>query len=65
VVSGGVRLTWNAAAYPMALVRDVATGDILSFARRGSAVLGGAGGRTLDITWSDGVRSRRELVTPQ
>ena len=65
VVGGGVRLTWNAAAYPMALVRDVATGDILSFARRGSAVLGGASGRTLDITWSDGVRSRRELVTPQ
>jgi hypothetical protein len=65
VVSGGVRLTWNATAYPMALVRDVATGDILSFARRGSAVLGGVGGRTLDITWSDGVRSRRELVTPQ
>jgi len=63
--NGGVQVTWNAAAYPMALVRDAATGDILSFARRGGAVIGGADGRTLDITWSDGVRSRRELITPQ
>ena len=65
VVSGGVQLTWNVVAYPMALVRDAATGDILSVARRGKARIGGAAGRTLDITWSDGVRSRRELVTPQ
>ena len=65
VVSGGVQLDWNATAYPLALVRDAATGDILSVARRGSARIGGAAGRTLDITWSDGVRSRREQVTPK
>jgi len=59
-----VRLQWNAAAYPMALVRDAATGDILSFARSGDATIG-AGGRELDITFSDGVRSRQEQVTPQ
>lgn len=65
VVPGGVRLRWNSAAYPMALVRDAATGDILAFARRGDARIGGIGGRPLDITYSDGVRSRRERVTPQ
>lgn len=65
VVSGGVQLRWNAAAYPMAMVRDAATGEILSFARRGDAAIGGIGGRPLDITWSDGVRSRWERVTPQ
>jgi hypothetical protein len=65
VMGGGVRLRWNASAYPMAMVRDAATGDILAFARRGDATIGGIGGRSLDITWSDGVRSRRERVTPQ
>jgi hypothetical protein len=64
VASGSVRLTWNAGAYPMALVRDAATGDILSFARNGDATIGVAG-RELDVTFSDGVRSRRERVTPQ
>jgi hypothetical protein len=65
VVSGGVQLSWNASAYPMAMVRDAATGDILALARRGSSNIGGAAGRTLDITYSDGVRSRWERVTPQ
>jgi hypothetical protein len=65
VMAGGVRLRWNSAAYPMAMVRDAATGDILAFARRGEASIGGIGGRQLDITYSDGVRSRRERVAPQ
>ena len=64
-VGGGmVQLQWNSAAYPMALVRDAATGDILSFARNGDATIG-VGGRELDITFSDGVRSLQERVTPQ
>lgn len=62
--SGSVRLTWNAADYPMALVRDAATGEILSFARTGDATIGTAG-RELDVTFSDGVRSRRQRMTPQ
>ncbi len=62
--AGLVQLQWNAAAYPMALVRDAATGEILSFARRGNATIAVAG-RDLDITYSDGVRSRQERVTPQ
>ena len=65
VVSGGVQLSWNASAYPMAMVRDAATGEILALARRGHAGIGAAAGRTLDITYSDGVRSRWERVTPQ
>lgn len=62
--TGMVQLQWNAAAYPMALVRDAATGEILSFARRGDATIAVAG-RDLDVTYSDGVRSRQERVTPQ
>jgi hypothetical protein len=57
-----VRLRWNAADYPMALVRDAATGDILSFARGGDAALV-SGATSLDITFSDGVRSRKERAT--
>ncbi len=65
MVGGGmVQLQWSSAAYPMALVRDAATGDILSFARNGDATID-VGGRELDITFSDGVRSRQERVTPQ
>jgi len=57
-----VRLRWDAGAYPMALVRDAATGDILSFARGGDAALVGEA-TALDITFSDGVRSRKERAT--
>jgi len=63
VASGAVRLRWNPAVYPMALVRDAATGEILSFARNGDATVG-VSGRDLDVTFSDGVRSRQERVTP-
>ncbi len=50
------RLTWDAATYPMALVRDAATGEILSFARGGAATLW-TKSRRFDVTFSDGVRS--------
>lgn len=56
-----VRLRWHAAAYPMALVRDAATGEILSFARGGDVSLA-SGAAGLDVTFSDGVRSRREFA---
>lgn len=54
-------LQWNASAHPMVLVRDVATGRILSFARGGSVRLP-AGAISLDATFSDGTRSRRVLI---
>ena len=56
-----LRLAWNAVAYPMALVRDAATGEILSFARGGDAMLV-SDAAELDVTYSDGVRSRRETT---
>jgi hypothetical protein len=34
---GRVRVRWDAAAHPMALVRDAQTGEVLAFARGGSA----------------------------
>jgi hypothetical protein len=53
-----VSLRWNAAVYPMIMVRDPDTGEVLSFARGGSAMV-----RTpkdaLDLDLSDGVRSQR------
>jgi hypothetical protein len=54
-------LQWNAGAHPMVLVRDAATGRILSFARGGSVRLP-AGAIRLDATFSDGSRSRRILI---
>jgi len=55
------RLEWDASGYPMALVRDPATGEILSFARGGQIDIDGPG-RDLDVTFSDGVGSVRRLV---
>lgn len=63
--SGGeVRLEWDDARRPMALVRDPATGEILSFARDGGAAL-----RTrspqLEVLFSDGVRTTRSTLRVQ
>lgn len=49
-------ITWDGATYPMAMVRDAATGQVLSFARGGSATLW-TRSRQFDVTFSDGVRS--------
>lgn len=56
-----VRLDWNGAAFPMAVVRDAATGDIVSFARGGSAVVVTGAGE-LDLTLSSGVGEVRQRV---
>jgi hypothetical protein len=53
-----VSLRWNAALHPMIMVRDPDTGEILSFARGGTALVRTAKGQ-LDLMVSDGVRSRR------
>lgn len=55
------RLTWDAASHPMALVRNAATGEILSFARGGEIVLRTVA-EELDIQLSDGVRVERRRV---
>lgn len=56
------RLQWDASVYRMALVRDPATGAVLAFARGGAATLDGDA-TTVDVTFSDGVRSLRRSVS--
>jgi hypothetical protein len=53
-----VSLRWNAAVHPMIMVRDPDTGEVLSFARGGTALVRTAKGE-LDLDVSDGVRSQR------
>ncbi|MBL0169145.1 MAG: hypothetical protein IPP90_00240 [Gemmatimonadaceae bacterium] len=54
--AGRMRVRWNAAQYPMAMVRDAATGQVMGYLRRsGDAVV--SGGRRLELVYSDGVRS--------
>jgi hypothetical protein len=62
--SGRVRVTWDASAARVALVRDARTGAILSFARGGTVDLP-ASADDLDITLSNGVRSVRARVRPR
>jgi hypothetical protein len=51
-----VDVRWNATQYPMVMVRDAGTGDILSFARGGSARLWSRGSNFV-LQFSDGVKS--------
>lgn len=58
---GEARVTWQAAAHPLTVVRDARTGEILSFARGGAAQV-----RTdapeLELLFSDGVRTTSQRV---
>ncbi len=51
-----VRVEWNAAAYPMVLVRDPDSGEVLSFARGGSVNIS-TRRRDLSLIFSDGLSS--------
>ena len=53
-----VSLRWDAAVYPMIMVRDPDTGEVLAFGRGGSALIQTAKGQ-LDLDVSDGIRSHR------
>ena len=55
-----VEITWDGAAFPMALIRDPATGQILSFARNGRISLDAPSGE-IELVFSDGLRSREPL----
>jgi hypothetical protein len=61
--SGRVRVRWNAQRYPMALIRDSATGHILSLARHGDVSLAALGvdPAQVEVLLSDGTRSRTAL----
>ena len=51
-----VQVRWNAARYPMVMVKDATSGQVLSFARGGSARLW-ARSSDFQLTFSDGVNS--------
>jgi hypothetical protein len=59
----GVELTWDGIAFPMALVRDPGTGEILSFARGGRIRLSTAPSG-LEIFFSDGIRTSEVIRIP-
>ncbi|MBA3344175.1 MAG: hypothetical protein H0T44_02580 [Gemmatimonadales bacterium] len=60
--SGRVALTWDASRTPMVMVRDAATGQILSFARGGHAEIR-TDRRDLSLTLSNRVQSRDVRVS--
>lgn len=55
-----VEVTWDAMSFPMALVRDPATGEILSFARNGRIDLP-IQSREIEVVFSDGLRSPERI----
>ena len=55
-VGSDAALTWNATRYPLVVVRDAKTGEVLSFARGGSATVETTAS-DLELTLSDGVAS--------
>ncbi len=54
---GRVRIAWDSARYPMVMIRDPGTRDVLSFARGGTAIVHTAL-RMVQVTASDGVLSK-------
>jgi hypothetical protein len=59
--SGSVNVRWGAETGRMALIRDRTTGQVLSFARGGSASVRAPSG-DIEVTISDGVRSAARVV---
>jgi hypothetical protein len=53
-----VSLRWDPALYPMLMVRDPDSGEVLSFVRGGAAQVRTSKGE-LDLDVSDGLRSQR------
>jgi hypothetical protein len=60
-IGARVALRWDHRAYPMVMVRDPDTGDVLSFARGGEAEVMTSKTR-VDLLLSDGVRSMPKRV---
>ncbi len=55
------RVKWNAANFPMVVVRDADTGEVLSFARGGNAAIS-TRKANVELTYTDGVRSSTTRV---
>ena len=59
VSASRARVSWDQAQYPMAVVRDAASGEIMAFVRNpGDVII--TNGRKVELVFSDGVRSRVE-----
>jgi hypothetical protein len=56
-----IEVRWDAARFPMVLVRDAASRQVLSFARGGSARIWSTG-EDVELQFSDGVRSTTRAV---
>lgn len=56
-----VRLRWDATRFPVVMVRDPNTGDVLSFARGGDATIV-SGHAELEVNYSNRVGSARRIV---
>jgi len=63
VLESGTDLVWDDGAYPMAMVRDPATGEVVAFARGGFLTLPKAV-EALDVVLSDGVQCVVRRVAP-
>ncbi len=61
VGGSGVEMTWDVASFPMALVRDPSTGEVLSFARGGRLNLT-VSPPEIEVIFSDGLRNRGRVV---
>lgn len=62
--ANGVEVRWDAARFPMVMVRDAASGQVLGFARNGNASVAGRAGE-VELVFSDGVRSQsRRMRVP-
>lgn len=59
-----VRMRWDAGGFPLAVARDPRTGDVLAFARGGTALLH-TDAAELELIVSDGIRSTRQRVSVQ
>lgn len=61
--AGRLTIDWSVDRYPLAMIRDARTGQILSFVRGGRFTVPAASPK-LDVLWSDGVRTYREEIVP-
>jgi hypothetical protein len=60
-VAGRVRVQWDASRFPVVMVRNPQSGEILSFARGGDATIV-ADQAEIDLSFSNRVGSRRRLM---
>jgi hypothetical protein len=51
-----VKVAWRNSSYAMAMVRDANTGEVMGFVRQSGAAVA-PGGRSVEVVFSDGVRS--------